>query len=739
MKPETLRKIITYALGVTLLLPLIFTGFTMYPANFGKISIFQVLISILLFGGIFYVLFYKKEIIRFKAIDWILLAFLGFSFISAILGVNWNRSFWGDQSRMQGIFHWLYMISFYFLIRQFFYKKSHWKKAIYLIVGVAALSSVIAWIGPFLPYLKTIIPSGRLSGIIGNPIFFANYLMLPIFFSLFGFFYYKEEGKKNSWLWIIGGLVSLSAFIGTQTRGPFIGLVVAILFAIFLYLIFSKNKKIKLSIASIFIILLVLVGSGFIFDNVRNLFPHSTQFIFSINPNAATAQTRIMAWEIAFESWLEKPIFGHGPESFQEIFDNNYNPEYLHYSFAETVWDQPHNYAIEMLSSRGIIGLGLYVSIIILILISLLKLTKKEKDKRKQIAIIFLASGFVGYVVQLIFSFETSNSWQLWFILLAFILWLESQKEEDREIKINPSVALSYFIILLVSAGVIFSVYYNYKLVVSSYYTNKAYTESVLRDKIEWIKYAKKAVSYKVPILWDQVIFLSRNMSDLDAEGLLDEEMVSSVAPQIVVELEKINNQHPNVYLYNLWLGNVYTFMGEYMDSAYYELAEERLFDAWEVDKDRQVVPMLIAKLYLLQEKTEESIKILQELVDKNPQYTEPHWLLGLSLVKAGRIEEGIIELEKGQAWALNLPRNFLYIIDVYAQLEQYDKIVPLYERLIIFEPNNAQYYARLAASYVAVEDKEKAIQAIEKAVFLDSSLMEEAKLFIQQNNLLTK
>jgi O-antigen ligase/tetratricopeptide (TPR) repeat protein len=739
MKPETLRKLITYALGITLFLPLMFTGFTMFPANFGKISIFQILISILLFGGVYYVLFYKKEIVKFKTIDWVLLIFLGFSFVSAILGTNWNRSFWGDQSRMQGLFHWIYMVSFYFLIRQFFYKSLHWKKVIYVIVGVGALSSIIAWLALVSPYLQTIVPPGRISGIIGNPIFFANYLMLPIFLSFFGYFYYKKDNKKNNWIWLVGGLISLFTFLGTETRGPFVGLVAAILFGIFLYLIFSRNKKIKLLITSIFIVLLVVVGSGFIFDSVRNLFPHSSQFIFSINPNAVTAQTRIMAWDIAYKSWLEKPIFGHGPESFQEIFDRNYNPEFLSFSFAETIWDQPHNYVLEMLSSRGIVGLGLYVSIIILTLILLIRLIRREDNSSKKIAIIFLASGFVGYIVQLMFSFETSNSWQLWFVFIAFILWLESSSKNEEGSKIDVSRVFSYFIILLVSFGVVFSVYHNYKLISSSYFTTTAYTNAVLKNKEEWVNYAQKTISYEVPILWEQAVFLSRNMSDLDARGALNKEMVSRVAPQIVIALEDSNKNYPNVYLYNLWLGHMYTFMGEYLDSTYYELAEERLFDAWAVNKDRQIVPMLIGKLYFLQGKVDESIKILQELVDKDPKYQEPHWLLGLTLVSADRPEEGIIELEKGQGWALTTAQNFIYLIDVYANLEQYDKIPSLYLSLITIEPNNAEYYARLAAAYVAVEDKEKALNAIDRAVALDPSLIEEAKLFIQQNNLIEK
>ena len=72
-----------------------------------------------------------------------------------------------------------------------------------------------------------------------------------------------------------------------------------------------------------------------------------------------------------------------------------------------------------------------------------------------------------------------------------------------------------------------------------------------------------------------------------------------------------------------------------------------------------------------------------------------------------------------------------MYLIDVYAERQEYEKIIPLYEILITRHPNNPQYYASLAVTYAFIEDKENAFININKAVELQPELAEEAKKFL--------
>ena len=137
-----------------------------------------------------------------------------------------------------------------------------------------------------------------------------------------------------------------------------------------------------------------------------------------------------------------------------------------------------------------------------------------------------------------------------------------------------------------------------------------------------------------------------------------------------------------------------------------------------------------------MREDYEHSVSILQELVEQDPSYIEPHWFLGLALIRTDQLEQGVAELEQGSVFGLKWTKNIEYLIDQYAALEQYTKIVPLYEQLIKRQPDNAQYYARLAATYVALGDKERALWAIDHAVSRDSSLMDEARLFVEEHNL---
>ena len=734
MSSEKAQKIIRWTIFATLLLPLGFTSWTLYPSHFGKTVLFQIVVSALLAMGAWHVLFREKKILKPQLVDWLLLGFIAMSLVSAFLGDNLNRSFWGDQTRAQGIFTWIHFAGFYFLLRQFITRREHWWRIVKIVVGVGVISSLLAWFGSYIPVIGYTIPAGRLAGIIGNAIFFANYLTIPLFFSFFGFWYFYEKGIWR-WLWIASGLVIFSAFIGSGTRGPLIGLAAGLVVMAVLLIATSRSKRLKIGLVGIFIFCIALVSTGFLFPGARHIFPQPVRYIFAISPHISTAQTRLMAWKIAFDAWKERPILGHGPETFQQSFDRHYNPDFLKFSFAETVWDQPHNYPLEILYSRGLIGLFLYVGIILLAAFALLRAIKAKESRREKIGIIILLGLLAAYATQLLFSFETSNSWQLWFVLLALIMWL---KNESAQISLGRVKTIPRNLIMLLMAGAaLISVFYNIQLMRSSYYTDLARSAAVLHHADEWAIYAVRAAQFNSPVAWEQAVFLAKDMAELDGNELLTRQIAEQAAPGIVKIFESSLQKYPGTYLYNVWLGQMYTFMGEYIDNAYYQAAESSFVYAWQVNKNRQHVPLLLGKLYFLQGNLEKSIEVLRALVDRNSNFAEPHWFLGLALHRNNQKEEAVKELDAGIKFAVNSTANLLFLIDVFADLGKYEKIIFLYENLISKEPNNAQYYARKAATYAALRDNANALKAIEQAVALDPALEEEARAFIQQNNLL--
>lgn len=727
-----LPKIIKFVLIATLILPLIYNKWSVYPSHFAKTIFFQIIISCLLVGAYYYLVLRQKQFIKLRLLDWFLLLFVGLSLISSALGVEWNRSFWGDQSRVQGVFTLIHFTVFYFLARQFFASQKDWHKALIVVVIVGFLSSAIAWLGPVLPWFNNIVqPGSRLSGLIGNPIFFGNYLQLPIFLSLFAYFYWAD--KKWRWLWLASALIITITLFGTISRGPFVGFAIGLLVFLILFILTQANKRTKIGTIILSLAIFGFLAAGYIVPSVRQVVPARLQFIFAINPNQTTAQTRLMAWQIAIDGWREHPWLGAGPESYQDTFDHHYNPKFLEFSFAETVWDQPHNYVLEILSSRGIIGLGSYLAIIIIALAYLYQTWKQELDKNKKLALIFLIASLLAYVGQLVFSFETSNSWQLWFLFLGLIVWLRYGNETVTANRFQLGRVIGLVVLGILATT---SIYYDVLMLKSTYYTSYARDAALVQSIYLWQQYAAQAIIQPTPFQWEQAFFLTKDMATLDGYQKLDKKALIAVGPQIEKVWLKYLAEKPDTFLYKFWLSQLYAFMGEYVDIGYYPKAEKLLIETWNINKNRQTVPLLLAKTYFIEGKIDESIKVLEELVAQNPVYEQPHWFLGLNLMRAGQTAKGLVELEKGKNYGIAYKDNIQYLIDVYAQVKQYNKIPELYEKLIKLEPDNYGYYANLAATYAELGNKTKSIEYIKKAVDLNPALQAEAEQFIKDYKL---
>ena len=133
-----------------------------------------------------------------------------------------------------------------------------------------------------------------------------------------------------------------------------------------------------------------------------------------------------------------------------------------------------------------------------------------------------------------------------------------------------------------------------------------------------------------------------------------------------------------------------------------------------------------------------EAENTLRVLIEKNDNFSEPHWFLGVVLSAGDNFEGAVTEFEKAMdlGFALGKGNKILYLIDIYASLGDYKKIIPLYELLIQENPNNANWYARLASVYAILEDDDKVIEYMSKAIEIDPGMIPEAKEFLKKYNI---
>jgi O-antigen ligase/Flp pilus assembly protein TadD len=680
-----------------------------------------------------------NRVFKLNLLDWLVIAFTLLQIISSIFGVNFIRSFWGYQQRAQGVFIWLHFTAFYFLIRYFFTLKKDWENLLIWVLSISFISSFLAWFGGYLSMFQGIInKGGKLSGMISNSIFFSAYLIIPVFLG-FALFFILERNNKWRWFGLAAGIFNLVTFLFSQQRGALLGLLGGIFLILIFYLICGNSAKLKKTIWILGAILIVSLVSAYIFNQKNNYLKNNFPSIFhllNINPFDVTASTRLMAWKIAFQGWRDRPIFGWGPENYEDIFDKHYNPAFLKYTFSETVWDKPHSFSLEVLSTMGIFGFAGYLIILAVLFFYIVRILKRGEDEKVKLFYIILGGAAAAYIIQNSFGIESSNSLQLWFLLIAFASFLRGA--DDYQIKILDSVYVKKLFSFSLVAILILSpylIYKNYTFFKASVLMGDAEDAAKIESLYLFQKNAPKVLDEKVPFLWEQAVFLTKDLSIFDAKGKLDKKTLETVAYKLADIYEENVKKYPTSYLMRFWGGQLYDFMGEYIDKKYYDRGDELLKQAWEINKTRQNSAIILAKSYLLQNRNKEGIKLLEEAVASAEGNKELNWFFGLALMQDGQEDKAIIELEKGQEYGFSMnSNNILYLIDIYAKRNNYLKIIPLYERLIKLEPVNPQYYASLAVAYAGAGDKEKMTLNIEKAVELQPELAPEAKKFLEQN-----
>ena len=115
----------------------------------------------------------------------------------------------------------------------------------------------------------------------------------------------------------------------------------------------------------------------------------------------------------AYNIYLDNKIFGAGPKSFRHLCsEKKYNYD------SSSCSTHPHNYAIQLLSETGLIGLFIFISFYLWLIY--IFVTKKN------IGLSIISAGLISMYFPLIPSNNFFNNWNLGLISfnLAFMLYI---------------------------------------------------------------------------------------------------------------------------------------------------------------------------------------------------------------------------------------------------------------------------------------------------------------------------
>ncbi|MBI2635340.1 MAG: O-antigen ligase family protein [Parcubacteria group bacterium] len=726
-----LNRIIKYGLYAILLMPLAFWPKALFPFLTPKFILFQILVEIVFAAWLILRLlksdFSRSPTSRSPEVglspfrrslegrqtpksdfrNYLFLSLLGFlavSFISALFGVDFSRSFWGIGARMTGLFAELHFFAWFLVLVSFFRMKSDFPRSptsrspevglqilksdfnsyidfsffVALAVAATAFYQNLTW-GLSLGY-----------GIFNNPTFVAPYLIFHFFWGIYQTFMFSKSDLRSptsrspevglqvprsdfkKWFFGAGALLLLFVIIFAQIRGAVLGLLVGI-FALGIGLIFSDifKRRFRVVLSAIYIFLIVgVAGFWYLRDNPAVLKFSPIKRVTGISLQETTVQTRFLAWQVAINGAKDKLLLGTGPENFNYLFNAHYNPKFLKFGgggFGETWFDKPHNAFLEVLAETGIIGILAYILVWIAAGLSLYKLFKRNE----KLLSIVLASAFLSYLVTVFFSFDSFGSWFGLFLFLAFLASQEVRLRGFLKSDFNignvqiSRIANKYSQLasLAIAGGLLALLSANYGI----WRANTADADALRtfpRNTERGIALFKKTLNYFTPYKSEYRLDLFMTVGNAIQVNYPMPNLEETIN-FVLAESDKMIVDHPKDAAYYTSLVKLYDILGEKgRDSQILEVARSYGEKSLELSPNRQETLFYLTKNSLLENNTKAAVAYAIKATEADPSINLSHWYYGLALIADGQQEKGVVEIKKafelGYKPQNEIERNFI-------------------------------------------------------------------------------
>jgi len=261
-----------------------------------------------------------------------------------------------------------------------------------------------------------------ISATMGNANFLGRFLVLVLPFFAAGAA--TAAGARRALLWAGGGVLACTTLVLTYSRASMVGLAVGGL--VFLALTRASGPAVRQR-------LILLLGTGCVLIIALGLISNmlsgagSQAFFSTIASRAISALdvqegdglgTRLFTWQHSIPVILERPWFGHGPDTgFDALIQVNFEKSARFNTIA--ILDRIHNNYLDIALTQGLIGLASYLAVLFLFMRGLLK-TIRAPDVHPEVRMLLcgLFSGFAGCLVNDVFTFSTvSVSMTFWSLI----------------------------------------------------------------------------------------------------------------------------------------------------------------------------------------------------------------------------------------------------------------------------------------------------------------------------------
>jgi len=317
--------------------------------------------------------------------------------LSTALSTSPRVSWWGSYERMQGTYNALcYFVIFLTLLGNL-RRRAQLERLIHVVILTSLPVSIYGIVQRYgldpLPWGGDVVT--RVAANMGNAIFVAAYLIIPLFLTLERFLHTllrmlrgASSGLTDSVLagaYLFVAITQAICILLTQSRGPLLGLLAGLyIFGLLLLGLYRRGNKAVRWLWSAWLLLSVVGVAVLVGANL----PNTPIAAFKELPYVGrlgkvfegTGMVRLHIWDGAAEMAFStdpllytdghrdpvaavRPIVGYGPESMYTAYARFYPPELAHYEYRYAQPDRSHNETFDTLITTGLIGLAIHVSL----------------------------------------------------------------------------------------------------------------------------------------------------------------------------------------------------------------------------------------------------------------------------------------------------------------------------------------------------------------------------------------
>lgn len=690
-----------------LLVPLIFIPSVIFPFVFSKLIYFQVLIG-LTFPAYLALAWMEPEYRPKKhALYFAILAYFVALTLSVVFAIDPLRAWWGNQERMNGLFTLLHFLAWLTMTVGTLKTWNQWKWLLNYQVVLSCVMAIVAILQKLNPNLLMFPAGERVGGLLDNPIYMAAYQIFNLFF--LALLFWRNPSRNWRVAYGVIAVFDIIAFFLAQSRGALVGLAAGILaFSAYVGL-FHPNKKAKLAVfGGLFALIL---GYGGLYA-MRDLPLIQNSPLARLTNFQATVGTRLIAWEIAWNGFVERPMTGWGLDNFHILFNQKFNPESLRYGTYETWFDRAHNTVMDVLSMTGLLGFLTFFGIYLVIFLSTWRAYRRGWIDLPIAAILFSLP--IAYFVQNLFVFDHPAGFSMSYLLFALIIAATKgefigEKEQGAEKKERDATKRDapWILFAVVQLLAILLVYRTSVLPFrASQIALKANGVFSFNPALSF-QYAKEASEIPTMYKDEQSFLLARNIIGTIGSGQFQripqwQEMYQLAKSLSEEEISRHpRNTHP-LYIYARLAQEAMSLVPS--EAA---VALDLYQRAIETSPKRQQLHYGLARLYLQLGRLDDAVQVFKNVRDFDPENGIGYWNYGLTLMyDKGREDaeyrvRGAEEIRSAMRatypYAMQNPQEIYALFDAYIILKDAAALQEAAQSLAAYPRADANLYAQLA------------------------------------------